>query len=447
MKSALCVDFGTSSIRAVVRDHLGGITVVPLGAVTKNRSIDGASIPSTVCVAADGKTVSFGEHAYSKIKGGQPLAFWSASPKLWLKQPHTLDGPVASDVEVTRRELLTGLLGYALFAASESGQWDAPADPSTADIRVAHPVWPSSSRDEAQKALGQMVWLATHMASAGDWGETSVEVLRSWTGPEGDEESVPTYVPQVDTVEPVAAAVELLSGDSNERRLCAVVDVGAGTTDIGIFQQVIPDATVPAKARMIPAGPSASVFKAGDTIDSALMSLLARRFPREYKIHESSIKVDIRRLKEDLFVNQRLQSFDMDLPLRSLEESREMEEIISEIRRGLVNCLRDAHRAIEVWYGVGVSIRREITLLMAGGGAGLKILREALGHPVELSGQRYHIKVIDAVPPQRIQMHGAGYTRLAVALGGVREAYERVVHEHQKLSSIPGLGLPKQRVV
>jgi hypothetical protein len=447
MKAALCVDFGTSSIRAVARDRLGGVTVLPLGAVTRSRSIDGASIPSTVCVTADGGTILFGEHAYTKIKSGQPLAFWTASPKLWLKEPRTLDDRVAPGLDVTRRELLTGLLGYAMFAASESGQWEAPSDPSAADIRVAHPIWPSSSRAEAERALGQMVWLAAHMASAGDWGETSVEVLRSWTGPEVDEESVPTYVPQVDTVEPVAAAVELLSGDSNQRRLCAVVDVGAGTTDIGIFQQLIPDAMVTAGTRMIPAGPSVSVFKAGDAIDSALLSLLARRFPREYKIHELSVKVDIRRLKEDLFQNQRFQSFGMDVSLGSLEESREMEEIISEIRRGLVNCLRDAHRAIEVWYGVGVSIRREITLLMAGGGAGLKLLRKALGRPVELSGQKYHIEVVDAVEPRRIQMHGAGYTRLAVGLGGVKETYEQVMHEHQKLTSIPGLGSPKQRIV
>jgi hypothetical protein len=446
MRAALCVDFGTSSIRAVARDGVGGVTVVPLGAVTKSRSIDGASIPSTVCVAADRETIFFGEHAYAKIKSGQPLAFWSASPKLWLKEPRVLDERVAVGVDVTRRELLTGLLGYALFAAGESGHWDAPSDPSTADIRVAHPVWPVSSRDEAEKALGQMVWLAAHMASAGDWGETSVEVLRSWTGPEGDEESVPIYVPQVDTVEPVAAAVELLSGESNQRRLCAVVDVGAGTTDIGIFQQLIPDAMAPTSTRMIPAGPSVSVFKAGDAIDKELMSLLARSFPREYKIHESSIKVDIRRLKEDLFKNQRIQSFDMDVSLGSLEDSRGMEEIISEIRRGLVNCLRDAHRTIEVWYGVSVSIRREITLLMAGGGAGLKLLRKALAQPVELSGQKYHIEVVDALVPQRIQMHGAGYTRLAVGLGGVREAYDRVVHEHQKLSSMPSLGTPKQRI-
>jgi hypothetical protein len=196
-----------------------------------------------------------------------------------------------------------------------------------------------------------MVWLATNMASAGDWGETSAEVLRSWTGPEGDEESVPTYVPQVDTVEPVAAAVELLTGDSNERRLCAVVDVGAGTTDIGIFQQVIPDAMVTAGARMIPAGPSASVFKAGDAIDSALMSLLARRFPKQYEIHKTSIKTDIRRLKEDLFVNQRLQYGNMDLSLASLEESREIQEIASEIRNGLVSCLEGAHRSIKSWSG------------------------------------------------------------------------------------------------
>jgi len=45
-----------------------------------------------------------------------------------------------------------------------------------------------------------------------------------------------------------------------------------------------------------------------------------------------------------------------------------------------------------------------------------------------------------------MNLHGAGYERMAVGLGGAKEDYEKVVYEHAKLLRIPGLGEPKQRV-
>jgi hypothetical protein len=446
MNAAICIDFGTSSIRAVARNGRGDSIVVPLGEVTESRSIDGASIPSAICVAADGETVLFGEQAYSSIKSEHSLLFWTTSPKLWLKEPHMLDVQVAPNVAVTRRDLLTGLLGYALFAARESGYWEAPADPMDADIRLAHPVWPLRIRSEVDKVLGRMVWLGAHMASAGDWGKTSVDVLASWTNPEGDEGSVPVYHPSVDTVEPVAAAVELLSGGENQRRLCVVIDVGAGTTDIGVFQQLIPDVTVKKGMRMIPAGPALSVFKAGDAVDEALISLIQKKFPKEYDAYARRIRVDIRRLKEDLFANNRLQYFGIDVSLPVFEESAEIRALVSEVKGGLLSCLQGAHLAIHTWFSSGNLMSRTITLLMAGGGAGLGFLRRALAEPLDLYGERYQVELIDAVAPRRIQLHGAGYTRLAVGLGGVREAYDRVVQEHKKLPGIPSLGSPKQKI-
>lgn len=41
-------------------------------------------------------------------------------------------------------------------------------------------------------------------------------------------------------------------------------------------------------------------------------------------------------------------------------------------------------------------------------------------------------------------MHGAGYERLAVGLGGAQDVYEHVVHEHAALTSFSSLGSPKQ---
>ena len=60
MKDVLCLDFGTSSIRAVYRPKQGQAVVLDIGAATRSRSIDGASIRSEIFIDVDGKTIRFG---------------------------------------------------------------------------------------------------------------------------------------------------------------------------------------------------------------------------------------------------------------------------------------------------------------------------------------------------------------------------------------------------
>jgi hypothetical protein len=95
------------------------------------------------------------------------------------------------------------------------------------------------------------------------WGtvpvSTLLEHVRSAATPRRD---------GVDVVEPVAAAVELLPSEENLVRICAVVDVGAGTTDIGLFQSVEPDIASSVRSKLYPMGQASSVFQAGNDIDA-----------------------------------------------------------------------------------------------------------------------------------------------------------------------------------
>ena len=83
---------------------------------------------------------------------------------------------------------------------------------------------------------------------------------------------------------------------------------------------------------------------------------------------------------------------------------------------------------------------------MAGGGAEMRFLREALGKPMVIQGTHFNFNFITTVAPNRLNMHGAGYARLAVGLGGAQESYEKVVQEHEKLVRLSGLGAPKQKI-
>ena len=445
MSSVLCLDFGTSSIRAVIRDKKSNIKVLPIGQITARQMIDGASIPSAICIDEDFETVRFGQHALEAILSGKKLAYSVTSPKLWLNEPHLLNKALSPSIKMTRSDALTGLMGYALFAASETKFWTAPDLPDEADIRIAHPVWPSAIRDQADIALSQFAWMAVNMASQGDWGVTSIDVLCSWTTPENDSEIRPVLNFKKDTIEPVAAAVELLPNIGNERRICMVVDVGAGTTDIGIFQHLSPDSKTDKGDRLIPAGPATSVFKAGDEIDQILLNLLKNKESHIFELNQIRIKSEIRFHKENLFKNGRLEVAGINLSLKELENSDDIKSMASNIREGVNECLKNAYIKITSFTSTA-GLANEVVVVMAGGGAEMQFLRDALSEPSLVNGTKFTFKFIKPLQPESLNMHGAGYARLAVGLGGAQESYEKIVQEHAKLLSVSSLGAPKQKI-
>jgi hypothetical protein len=443
MNAALCLDFGTSSIRAVYRSASGTAQVLDIGAVTDSRSIDGASIRSEVSIDSDHETVRFGERAYEAHLNGTRSIFREASPKLWLREPEKLSHSVIPGLAVTRRDLIVGLLAYALYAAAETGRWRVPRQLEDVDLRIAHPVWPREIRQRAEDALAQIGWHALHMASEGDWGETSIDVLQSWTSP--DSGTSPRLAVPVDTLEPVAAAVELLPRSTNSRRICVVVDVGAGTTDLGVFHALSPDQSSGKASKLIPTGPTVSVFRAGDEIDRALLRILHERNPVAFRRSRVDIETRIRSLKEILFTQGRLFVGGIDLGLDALEDTNELRVMAVDIRDKLERCLSTARMAIEAWFSLGGGkVEPEIALVMAGGGAQLGFLRRKLMEPLVVGDHTYRFQIVEPKPPASLVTHGAGYARLAVALGGVNPLYDTVIHEHAEVMRIASLGKPKQ---
>jgi molecular chaperone HscA len=443
MSSVLCLDFGTSSIRAVLRNRQSDLSVLPIGQVTPRQTIDGASIPSAFCIEEDLDTIKFGQHALDAILSGRKLPFSETSPKHWLADPRHLGKPLLPNLPINRRDVLAGLMGYAFFAASESGFWNVPKDPGQADIRIAHPVWPSNIREDADLALAQIAWMAVNMASEGDWGVSSIDILCSWTTPANESEIRPALKIFKDTIEPVAAAVELLPNLGNERRICMVIDVGAGTTDIGVFQYLSPDIKANKGDRIIPAGPAISVFKAGDEIDRVLFKLMNEVDRVSFKSNLTRIKSEIRFHKERLFKAGRIEVAGINLSLNALESADEIKEMTTSIRHGIENCLNNAYKNISS-FASAASLSNDISVVMAGGGAEMQFLREAVSKPMIIQGTPFNFTFITSEPPRKMNMHGAGYSRLAVGLGGAQESYENVVQEHEKLVRLSSLGVPKQ---
>nr|WP_213394563.1 hypothetical protein [Yoonia sp.] len=205
--------------------------VLPLGKAIKTRARDEASLLSEIYIDTTKGVVIFGERAlvYKQQNLSDPYPI--QSPKLWFKDPNNLDSPPFSGLPVTKAQLLAGLLGYAIKAASlalvDLGRVFS-ANAST--ILIAHPVWPEDIKSNANNALICVLHRALSIES--DFvDELSFSVL-------SELHQVGFANNGIDVVEPIAAAYELSSAESNLRRLTLVVDVGAGTTDIGLFVHV-----------------------------------------------------------------------------------------------------------------------------------------------------------------------------------------------------------------
>jgi TPR repeat protein len=434
MSAALCIDFGTSSIRAVYRDEKNNRHVLPIGLVTGAKSIDEASIRSEIHIDAQGKGLKYGEHAVVAKAKLAASSYYESSPKLWLLEPDKLDQPAFTGLKVTRRELLTGLLAYGIFGAKEALQRIQVAYPEVLqDIRIAHPVWREDLSRRANQELLQIGYAASQLAEQGDWGDVPLSTLRSYF----DQPYTGSLHPRSDVIEPVAAALELLSRKVNLRQICAVVDVGAGTTDIGLFYSVVTEGHAD---RLIPLSTTRSVFKAGNEIDQVLYQILAKKSGTTDKLKLYDVRTRIRQIKEFLFANGFVQELGVRVSLDEVERHSDIIKMAQEIRACFEEAVLSDRKKI-----LGLNRDPRIQIVMAGGGGNVSFIRSVLSRPVAVGEKLIPVSISASEGTDQLT-YGASHERLAVALGGANVYYDSLRHEHEKLTSIPSLGYAKQDV-
>lgn len=429
MSGALCIDFGTSSIRAVRRLPSGKLKTLDIGRVTKSK-LDDASIRSEIHVDEHRRYVRFGERAViARNESGTP-SLYDSSPKLWLKEPNRLGEAAAPGLGVTREQLLAGLLAYAIRAAADADEIGESTLKSI-DIRIAHPVWPVPVTDAANAALARICAQAQQMAFQREWGTVTVTSLL-----EHAQVRSTSRLAQIDVLEPVAAAAELLPSEENLVRMCAVVDVGAGTTDIGLFLSLVPDGTSKVHSKLYRTGQPVSVFKAGNVVDEILLKLLQTSTKKPNAIALADVRARIRGIKETLFRDGFIQELGCDIHLNDLQSHPEAKAMAAEIREEMLRLVKDNAKVIANWMDKPFHSMSRLDVVMAGGGAGIDFLLRAINQPIQIEWRTLHVKL--TIPGDRagVNTFGASRGRMAVALGGASNEYDTLVHEQPKVFKI-----------
>jgi len=435
MSSAICIDFGTSSIRAVFRDAKKNRHVLPLGLVTGAKSIDDASIRCEIHIDNKGKHLRYGEYAFRARGKLAPTKFYESSPKLWLLHPENLDKPAFPDLNVTRRELLIGLIAYGIFAAKKAiAHKKIKVEKDLSDIRIAHPVWTDELSESANQELLKIGYAALKISDADELGEIPLATLTSYLDSTDLNKSLK---PKSDVVEPIAAALELLNRNSNSRQICAVIDVGAGTTDIGLFYSVVTDGR---PDRLIPLSSTRSVFKAGNKIDEVLYEMLVKKSGVKDELRLYDVRTRIRQIKEFLFDNGFVQELGIRITLEELQVDVEIIKMAREIRECFVNSIESDKKRI-----LNFNQDLNIDIVMAGGGGTVPFIKKALSSSIILDNKNIPINFCNSLDIDQLT-YGATHERLAVALGGADNSYDDLRHEHEKLTAIPSLGYAKQKI-
>jgi molecular chaperone HscA len=400
----------------------GRLRPLDIGRVAKSR-LDDASIRSEIHIDEQGKYVRYGERAITAKLESLNSLLYEPSPKLWLRDPDRLGLMAAPGLNLTRENLLAGLIANALHACvrvMDIGE----ATLRQIDIRIAHPVWPANVAKDANAAIARICAQAQRMVFDREWATVTVTQLESHTRTPGTATKSPA-----DVVEPIAAAVELLPSAENVRRVCAVIDVGAGTTDIGLFQAVAPDSASMVRGKLYPLGEPVSVFKAGNVVDEIVLEMLRSRATRPESAAFEDVKARIRQVKETLFHDGFVQELGVTIRLEDLRVHPDVKLMAREIRNALEATVQKSCKEIVRYMDARTHYISKLEVVMAGGGANIDFIRKVVEKPFVLDGKTLKVSINSSEIDEELDFYGAGRERMAVAMGGARSEYDLLIHQ------------------
>ncbi len=240
--------------------------------------------------------------------------------------------------------------------------------------------------------------------------------------------------------EPMAAGAGRIRIDSSIKNLILIVDVGAGTTDIGLFLVNFAAKTA------IPVEPKSGALKrAGDHIDDLLVGHIISKVeghpdPQTIARIDSALRRSgLRRDKETLFDKGSLEvTLATGQPVKIiLQEFLESEDVIcfaKAIEDTLELFLRQVDKSFE-------AAAERPTMLLSGGGASLPFIKDLLNRKWKIGEREVKFKAGNSIPSEIAeydQDFQKEYPQLAVAMGGAIQ----VIDERQPLLQYHGNASP-----
>lgn len=433
----VCIDFGTAWSKAAIAPVDPRLALSQVEPLAIGRPMGGNPFLSACAVYVADFRVLFGRWALEAadaevVSGREPLLSFktllSAGDVEALLMQFAAR-PIDPNRLFRNRDLIVLYLAH-LLALVRSGLSEARITIPIGELqwRYATPAWRRPDLEGAHAAIAALFddayALFQHFGDAlaareGLLISEAITALRALPGPDDPRAGRPTLNVRP-LLESSAAAACHVSG-RNDIRCLVVLDMGAGTTDIGGLA-LTQTAIGPAALELIHA--RRTLQFAGDMIDRLLMNIVVEK-SKDRSLAEQSklwrqLLTSIRASKETLFLEGkaafRHRGKAILVQARDLESDRDFKELLRVVAEGYRSAL-DVAAARAAQEGV-----REISATLAGGGASAPFLQQILLKTKPRDGR---IKVrIEPPIPQWVEARRFGgdlapvFPQLAIAMGG-----------------------------
>ena len=465
----LCLDFGTAKSKAFAASDSDEPELVELPIGKADHDIDGSVYAASSSMWVDDNGLVFvGSEAVKRgmSYGEEPTASRRRldSLKQELSQAtgtERLRQRLGRDVDptstLTYEDAIIFYLAYLTdLAATELEK--SRIGTRYVKRRFTLPWWTAEQRQWAGKFITHGLTRAQVLADTfhGRWQEgIRVEQVKKAVRDAAAHDSQLAWLLEPASKEGVLEALATASGriwrDNEARELMLVVDVGAGTTDLSLFwvahgRPPVARGGAAEGQKAFPVMPCGSAVKqAGDTLDSLLVAELLRRADLgadtalRQRVVDDLYRSSVRQWKERLLTGGEITvKFVSDHTVRlSKAEFLELKGVrtfAEEIRNRIQALLDEVH---ESW--ADTVEHRGITLVLAGGGCDLPMVRALGTETWKIGGRRIRGRLAKSVPDLVADELGADfaqeYPQLAVAMGGAMPA---LLNEGRALKAWPG---------
>lgn len=436
--SHVCLDFGTAFSKAAYwAEHDDAPTPLDLGSFGDG---DGG-YPIQSCAYVTDGSVFFGSAAQSTFdRENNDARELFSSPKQYLTHAFSdLDCKASNAIDPTQSfttgELLTLYLGY--LAASASERLEMLGLDRHVTRRYALPGWNNAQVDTPSDS-GPASLLKSQFLKAQILADSlppdlwqsgmNIDIARDILDQLGgiDVRRLENSAFQAQPVlEAIAASAGVHEKFHNSRPQLLVVDVGAGTTDIGVFKVATPKDRAPLAFPY--KNGMAALRRAGDNVDEILINLASSELgvsdgSQLGKIVQRKMRQRVRGWKAELFergqVTVEVEDYDaVTIGLDQFLATPQVGRFSDLFRRTVIDTLNRSG----IGSGNFIETKERNLVVFTGGGSRLPFLTDVFKQPLELEGGSVMFEIADP-EPEWAREFGSDFFRvfpqLAVATGG-----------------------------
>jgi hypothetical protein len=440
----LCLDFGTAMSKAFASFGSEHFLDLELGAVAGGK---GYAVPSSVFIADDGRAY-FGFEAVDisqeLVESGRKRL---DSIKEWLSQRSdgNLDGESCllskemnpTEANLTQGDLIRIFLSYLTDCACIALQKHEERGLDAGRYirrNFARPCWSNDGQAQwADRQMRDMLAQSQILADTftGRWnGGISVFELKSAIEQVKRLPNYGDYLIDAGIPEPVAVAAGAIAETENFRDAFMVVDVGAGTTDFGLFVAARDPESGESKVFQVLESIQ-GLRQAGDKVDNLLRAFICKKEDVEShdvkgRIIFSDLARRIRGLKETLFLTKRLEYTLSDhtvgnLTLNEFLDDLNVQRFSATVQAGFLKALESIDENYLKWLSLD-GIR--LNVVLTGGSSTLPMMEELAKGVINVRGYKILRQRVDPQPkwmdnmPEELRNV---YPQLAVAIGGASD--------------------------